>query len=214
MKLLIILLISALPLMAKEASSLDFFLNKSKHQEKKYVFNEYENIISGSAAFIIGNIGYLTSEGSVLKLTYTAIQTIGIINIGEGIYKANKPSVKSGFYHLLSNEKNKTISKDKIADSIMQTFAAEERAKRLSLFYSSALLSFQYFLNATIYDSPGNLKNIYIFLGGVNAIIASYSALYKKENETFYYGNNLDIYPFALKLKEQDLFGLNLAMSF
>ena len=193
---------------------INFFIQQNKKEEEKYSFNQYENIISGVAAFSIGNIGYIASENSVLKLTYSAIQTIGIINVGKGIYQRNSPSVQKSFYKMLAKKKKKNLSKYKVADNLIETFAKEERAKRLSLFYSTGFLSLQYILNATIYDSPDRVKNIYIFLGGVNAIIAAYSGLYKGDYESYHFGEGIDINPFALKIGDDDRFGANLTYSF
>jgi hypothetical protein len=199
---------------AQKKDSMKFFVNKSKESETQFQFNKYENIISGAAAFVIGNVGYVLTDSSVLKLSYTGIQTIGIVNIGRGIYKLNTPTVETSFYNLLNNEKVKGYSKKSLSNKILGIFAKEERAKRLSIFYSSAFLSFQYLLNATVYDSPGKLKNIYIFLGGVNALIAVYSGTYKNDYEKFYYGEKIDLKPFAYHDGQQGIYGAQFAWTF
>jgi hypothetical protein len=198
----------------KKIDPINFFIKQYESKETKWSFNEYENIISGTAAFIIGNIGYATTDSSVLGISYSAIQTIGIINIGQGIYKMNSPSIEGSFKDLLTNKRVKAYSKPKLAKHLIKIFGEEERAKRLSLFYSSSLLSIQYLFNATVYDSPGNVDNIYIFLGGINAIVATYSAFYKSDYEKALLGDNIDLNPFAFKTKEADLYGLQFVYNF
>ncbi|MBF0298100.1 MAG: hypothetical protein HQK51_05230 [Oligoflexia bacterium] len=176
--------------------STNFFVQQNANIEKKYLFNPYEKIISGVAAFLIGNIGYYTSSSSVLKVAYTGIQTVGIINISRSIYAANSPSLEKSFYNLMTNPTVESYSKKDLSINLLQIFAQEERAKRVALFYGSTFITAQYAINAFVYKSPGNLKNIYIFLGGVNALVAIYSAFYKGNYEKYYYGNSIDIKPF------------------
>lgn len=198
----------------KKDSYLSFFEEKALTKKKKYRFNKYENIISGVAAFTIGNVGYLLTDSSVLKLSYTGIQTIGVVNIGKGIYKFNSPSFEFGFHEYLKSKGNSKFSAEEVAENVIRLSAQEERAKRLSLLYTSSFLSVQYFLNAFIYDSPDKIKNIYTFLGGVNVIVALYSTFYKGDYEKRYYGEKLDISPFFIPKKDAFKGGLALNMRF
>lgn len=197
-----------------EKDSIKFFSEQAEQKENAYKYNRYENIVAGLSAFVIGNVGYLLTDSSVLKLTYSGIQTIGIINIGRGIYKSNSPSIEESFHQILSNEKIKGVTKRGLSNHLVRIFAQEERAKRLSIFYSSAFLATQYALNIAIYDSPERIENIYIFLGGVNAIVAAYSAFNKGEYESFYYGNKIDLNPLVQKSSLEDRYGLSLALRF
>ncbi|MBF0360137.1 MAG: hypothetical protein HQK49_03960 [Oligoflexia bacterium] len=180
----------------QKIDSINFFVQQNAKAEEKYLFNPYEKIISGVAAFLIGNVGYYTSTSSVLKVTYTGIQTVGIINIGRSIYASNSPSLEKSFYHLMTDSSVDSYSKKDLSLNLLHIFAQEERAKRIALFYGSSFITAQYAINAFVYKSPGNLKNIYIFLGSVNAIVALYSALYKGEYEKYYYGPSIEIKPF------------------
>jgi hypothetical protein len=198
-----------LPLFARAAESpaekeqalnkraFEFFQKNAQQETSRYAYNPYENIISGIAAFVFGNVGYLTTDSSSLKVTYSAVQTIGIINIGQGIYKAQAPSVDRSFRDMLAEDKTKSFTKERLAGNLLKLFAQEDRAKRLSVFYSSGFLTVQYAMNATIYKSSGQLKKVYLFLGGVNVIVALYSAFSKSKYEEAYYGGELDISPFA-----------------
>ncbi len=187
--------------MATSSSDSDFLLKQNKDQKEDYTFTPMENAISGFAAFSIGNIGYFSSKSSTLKMVYTGIQTIGIINIGKGIYQSQSPSLKKGFYQLVNNKQSPTISKEELAKELIRINAQEERAKRLALFYSSTFLTAQYTLNATLGSPPGRLKNAYFFLAGVNALIALYSGPFKRDYEKHYYGDSFDINPFAYQDK-------------
>jgi hypothetical protein len=199
---------------SRTTKSISFFAEQAKKEDNKFAFNQYEHLISGVAAFAIGNIGYLATDSSVLKLAYSGIQTIGIINVGRGVYQRNSPSLKKSFSKILSNKKVKGYSKPRLSKELLKIFAQEERAKRLSLFYSTSFLTLQYLMNATIYDSPDRVKNIYIFLGGINAIVAAYSSLYKSDYEKFYYGDDIDLNPFVLALPGETQMGLSLAIRF
>ncbi len=194
--------------------SIQFFTNKNNKKINSYKYNPYENIISGAAAFVIGNVGYIVADSPVLKLSYTGIQTIGIINIGRGIYKYNSPSIEKSFHKMMTDKKINVYSKSKLADNLLSIFAREERAKRLALFYSSSLLSFQYFLNALVFDSPEKLETTYLFLGGVNLIVSAYSALYKSDYEEHFFGKNLDLSPFLVRTKKVKAAGLRVSYSF
>lgn len=198
----------------KRIDPIEFFVEKEAAKPDKFTFNQYENIISGGAAFLIGNVGYMLTDSTVLGLTYSAIQTIGVINIGQGIYKMNSPSVERSFKELLTNEEVKGYSKKRLAGNLVTIFGKESRAKRLALFYSSSLLAAQYTLNATVYESSGKLKNVYIFLGGVNAIIAAYSAFSKSEYEEYLFGEDIDLNPFAFSSGQGSTYGATLTYSF
>lgn len=188
-----------------------FFQSNGERESKvsTFKYNQYESLISGVAAFIFGNVGYLTTSSSSLQLTYSAVQTIGIINIGQGIYQAQAPSMDASLRGILTEEKMKNFSKEQLAGRLLRVFAQEDRAQRLSIFYSSSFLTLQYAMNATIYKSSGQLKKIYLFLGGVNAIVAVYSALSKSKYEEAYYGSKFDISPFVtMDTPSQPAYGL------
>lgn len=198
----------------KKKDPIGFFSELSLNKKKKYKFNPYENIISGTMAFVIGNVGYYLTDSSSLKLTYSGIQTIGVINIGQGIYKINSPSIETSFYKMVKTKRISKYSKKTLAKNIIKIFAKEERAKRLALFYNSSILSVQYLLNATLDEPPGRLKNIYFFLSGINAIVATYAAIYKNDYERYYYGDEWDFSPFAFKNSSSEYYGVKVGFSF
>jgi len=198
----------------KEQKSLDFFVEQAREADNRYVYNRYEDIISGVAAFVIGNVGYYFSNSGSLQLSYAAVQTIGIINIGQGIYKLKSPTIKTSLSRLLTDPKKKTYSKDALARELLEIYADDDRAKRLSIFYGSSFLALQYLLNATVYDSVGKIKNVYYFLGGVNVIIAAYSGMFKSDYEKRFYGDDLDVSPFVYRLNDQDHLGALISLSF
>lgn len=215
MKLLItLLLLATTTLHAKDINYSDFLLKEHEKNAKDFKYNRYENFISGVGAFVLGNVGYLLSDGSVVKLSYAGIQTIGIINIGQGIYKLNATTPEKKFAGIMAEKSRSTYTKDALAKDLLELYAQEQRAKRLSLFYSSTFLSIQYILNASVYESPGKLKSVYLFLGGVNGIIATYSAFFKGSYESLYYGKELDLAPFAYEIAGVVAPGLIISMSF
>ena len=195
-------------------SSIDFFKEKNKKIKSEFRFNRYENLISGLTAFTIGNIGYITSNSEVLKLTYSGIQTIGLINIGRSIYKMHSPSINKRFEKFVTDENVNSYSRKDVADELVDIYGREDRAERLSLFYSSSILAAQYFLNTLVYETPEALESTYLFLGGVNTIVAIYSALYKSDYEKHLFGDDLDLNPFFFGNSEQQLLGLNMTYRF
>lgn len=222
MKVLLIgLLVFSLSLNAKEMAktsapqttqarpATQFFSNEAKSKEKIYRFNPYETIFSGAIAFVIGNVGFYTTKSSVLKLGYSGVQTIGIINVGRGIYDVNSPSVEGELYQYLMKDNFPGVSKEGLSMKLIHIFAQEERAKRMALFYGSSLLTVQYFVNSFVGRTQPELKKIYLFMGGVNLLIATYSGLYKGNYEKKIYGTEFNIEPvFTATDKEAILGGL------
>lgn len=162
----------------------DFLKRKSLESKPQATFNEYEDIISGSIAFVIGNLGYFSTNSNTLKIAYSGVQTVGIIAIGHGIYDYYYPHFESRLLGLLNQKK---LTREGLADGYVSLLGEINRAKRLSLLWSSSLLTTQYALNAFVSrDVPQDMKDIYLFLGGVNAIIAVYSYLNISDYEQYY----------------------------
>lgn len=192
----------------------EFFLSEAKQKEKVYRFNPYETIFSGAIAFVIGNVGFYTTKSSVLKLGYSGVQTIGIINVGRGIYDVNSPSMEGDLYKFLSKDTFPGISKESLSIKLIQIFAQEERAKRMALFYGSSLLTVQYFVNSFVGNTQPELKKVYLFMGGVNAIIAVYSGLSKSNYEKKVYGKEFDINPVFAATDTEAIGGFTLTYAF
>ncbi|MCT4641138.1 MAG: hypothetical protein N4A33_02500 [Bacteriovoracaceae bacterium] len=218
MKTFIILLLSLLSISAyskkKKASSFEFLKKEALKSNKNYTYNKYENIINGSAAFIIGNAGYYSTDSQTLKLSYSMVQTIGILNIGKGIYDYYRPIQDKELYFLLKKNK-KSMNREKMATDIIEIFAKEERAKRLQLLWSSTFLATQYFINSVSGDTQKDLKEIYKFLGGINLIVIGYSYFYKSKYESFYYDKrkNLSFFPAIFKTSSNKTYA-GLAMNY
>jgi hypothetical protein len=174
--------------MASEKNAYEFLRNKSVETRPEVTFNEYEDIISGSLAFAIGNIGYFTTDSSTLKIAYSGVQTVGIIAVGHGIYDYYYPHFDSRLLALLSKKK---MTRGELANGYVGLLGEMDRAKRVSILWSSSLLTMQYAVNAFVSkDVPQDLKDIYLFLGGVNAIAATYSYFHKSDYEEFYLQQN------------------------
>lgn len=210
---LICLLFLSIQASAKESAS-DFFLKEAKLKEKVYRFNPYETIFSGAIAFVIGNVGFYTTKSSILKLGYSGIQTIGIINVGRGIYNVNSPSIEGELHGFLTKDSSTGISKEALSVKLIRIFAQEERSKRMALFYGSSLLTVQYLVNSFVGNTQPELKKIYLFMGGVNFIIASYSATSKSNYEKKVYGNDFDIRPIFTATDKEAVGGAVLTYSF
>jgi hypothetical protein len=191
-----------------------FFLNEAKLKEKVYRFNPYETIFSGVIAFVIGNVGFYTTKSSVLKLGYSGVQTIGIINVGRGIYDVNSPSTEGELYRFLTNDTNTGVSKEALSIKLIHVFAQEERAKRMALFYGSSFLTVQYLMNSFVGKTQPELKKIYLFMGGVNFIIATYSGINKSNYEKKVYGNEFNIQPIFSATDKESVGGAYLTYTF
>lgn len=186
---------------------------QSEKNSNRFRYNPYENIISGSAAFLIGNIGNLLTDSTLLKLTYSGVQTIGIINISRGIYEFNSPSLKQNLLKMATQDNDK-ISKKEFTYRLLRDMALEKRAKRLSLFYGTSFLALQYYANVFIFDTPDSIHNIYLFLGSVNLIASVYSALVKSDEEESFFGKSYDLHPFFIPVEDNFKIGVNLNIKF
>lgn len=168
----------------KHASAYQFLKKKSLESKPVHEFNKYEDIISGSIAFVIGNVGYFTTDSSTLKIAYSGVQTVGIVAVGHGIYDYYYPHFDSRLLELLSKKK---MTRGELSDGYVSLLGEMQRAKRLSLLWSSSLLTLQYALNSFAgKDVPQDMKDIYLFLGGVNAIVATYSYFNMSDYEEYY----------------------------
>ncbi len=184
MKWILILMLVSTSAMAEKLNAYQFLKQKSLENKPEATFNEYEDIISGSLAFLIGNVGYFTTDSSTLKIAYSGVQTVGIIGVGHGIYDYYYPHFETRLLDLLSKKK---MTRGELADGYVGLLGEMDRAKRISLLWSSSLLTMQYALNAFISeDVPQDMKDIYLFLGGVNAIVATYSFFNKTDYEQYY----------------------------
>jgi hypothetical protein len=185
MKIIFLLLILSFGAMAADNTSAYRFLKKKAEENKPVqVFNQYEDIISGSLAFLIGNVGYFTTNSQTLKIAYSGVQTVGIISVGHGIYDYYYPHFETRLLELLNK---KQMSRGELANGYVALLGEMDQARRVSLLWSSSLLTMQYALNAFVSDDISqDMKDIYLFLGGVNAIIATYSYFHRTDYEDFY----------------------------
>lgn len=149
-----------------------YLKNEVQNAEKPYRFNEYETIISGGLAFLVGNIGFYTTKSETLKFAYAGIQTVGIITVGQGVYDYYSPDQDKEMLGLLNTKK---LSRSQMADGFIALLGREERAKRLAILYGSSLLVIQYAANAYLSEIPSDIRDVYLFLGGVNVIVAGHS---------------------------------------
>ncbi|MBA2404729.1 MAG: hypothetical protein H0V66_08150 [Bdellovibrionales bacterium] len=171
----------------KKQNAYQFLKQKSLENRPEVTFNTYEDIISGSLAFLIGNIGYFTTNSNTLKIAFSGVQTVGIIGVGHGIYDYYYPHFDSRLLMLLSKKK---MTRGQLSDGYVGLLGEMDRAKRVSLLWSSSLLTMQYSLNAFVSkDVSQDMKDIYLFLGGVNAIVATYSYFHKSDYEEYYLQN-------------------------
>lgn len=209
--LLLLFSISSFAQTPKGQSAYQFLKQKSMENKPQVQFNEFEDIISGSIAFTIGNIGYFTTDSSTLKIAYSGVQTVGIIAVGHGIYDYYYPHFETRLLGLLSKKK---LTRGQLSDGYVSLLGEMERAKRLSLLWSSSLLTAQYALNAFLgKDVPSDLKDIYLFLGGVNAIIAVYSYFNISDYEDYYLHSREHTQVGAFALPEQQGYRAGLALT-
>jgi hypothetical protein len=184
MKLALLLLVFVSQVFASESlKPFKYLRQEVKSAEKEYQFNEYEAIIGGSLAFLVGNVGFYTTNSETLKLAYGGIQTVGIISVGQGVYDYYRPNTDQEMLNLLQQKK---LTRSSLADGFITILGQEERAKRLALLYGSSLLVVQYAANAYLSDTPKDIKDIYLFLGGVNLIVAGHSYLSRGKYERYF----------------------------
>ena len=166
----------------------DFFKqNSDELLKQQYRFNKYENIISGGIGLSIGMIGQFSTDSSILKIVYAGVQTLGVITIGHGYYLLKAPVLEQSISELTNTIGSSHKSSDEIAvefsDQMLSYFAQKDKAFRHSVVITSSLLSFQYFFNAFVDRPTKDLKNIYIYLGGINIMLAVYNLIDPSRNE-------------------------------
>jgi hypothetical protein len=171
------------------ADDLVFFKQQALKDKKEQSGYKYEDIISGGAAFVIGNVGYFTTSSTPLRLSYSLVQTVGIINVSDGVFHLNNPS-KNDYYHEMLRQfpdgQDKKRNVRFLSRNLIAITARSDRAQRLAMFYRSGLLAAQYIINTLDNKTSDDLKNIYYFMAGINLITASYSYFMKSEYEQYY----------------------------
>ena len=160
------------------AADLDFFkiqAEKAKASQSDY---KYEDLIAGGAAFVLGNIGFFTTDSTPLRVSYSLVQTIGILNISDGIYQMNNPS-RDEYYYQMFRQYPAKQNRDKdlryFSRNLIAITAKNDRAVRIARFYRSTLLTAQYLINTVDRRTSEDLKDIYYFMAGINVITAAYS---------------------------------------
>ncbi|MDA8791699.1 hypothetical protein N9N67_00565 [Bacteriovoracaceae bacterium] len=184
--------------------------NLEEAAERIY-FQEYENkdkprylqkIISGSAATIIGNLGYFNSDAYTLKLAYSGVQAIGVFNIGSGIkeyYEKDLNKLNKSFAKKIktkkTSKKNKLLSANDFYIHNLKAKAIKKRAKRNSILATTSILTLQYLTNIYVGKPEESLKNIFYFLAGTNVVIFSYNYYFESEEEKLIFGLNQNFSP-------------------
>ncbi len=89
-----------------------------------------------------------------------------------GIYDYYYPHFETRLLELLNK---KQMSRGELANGYLALLGEMDQARRVSVLWSSSLLTMQYALKAFVsQDISQDMKDIYLFLGGVNAIIATF----------------------------------------
>lgn len=195
-----------------------FLKEKAREGEHSFTFNQYEKVIGGGVAFLVGIIGNYTTESKVLKYAYSGVQTIGIVSGGQGLYDILKPNEDRMILNVMS--KARRVKKESLSKFVRYRYlrfkAQKDYAFRNSLMATSSFLALQYLSSAALdKDTPSSLKNIYYFLGGVNIIIALNSYFYPTDYEKeFERMNRLTMSPALYYLDNKSLLGFNLTLRF
>lgn len=206
--LLVCSLVSRAEVSQETIKPYNYLENEVANAESAYRFNQYETIISGAMAFLVGNVGFYTTSSETLRLAYSAVQTVGIITVGQGIYDYYSPDQDRDMLKLL---KQKKLTRSHMADGFISMLGQEERAKRLALLSGSGLLVVQYLANAYLSDVPRDIRDLYLFMGGVNVIIAGHSYFSRGKYERYLdYKSKVSWSPFL----GQDKAGLAVSLSF
>lgn len=171
-----------------------------------------KKIIGGIATFTLGNIGFFASPETTAKIAFSLFQTIGVIDIAQGIKSYYAPNQDAELYELATKvKKARRVDADRFSMEIIKIKAKEERAKRLATLYGSSFLAGQYLINSYVGSPPESLKNIYLFLTATNLMVAGDAYFSKSEYEE-YYGNKFSLTP-ILPIKAGEV-GLRISARF
>jgi hypothetical protein len=143
--------------------------------ERKYRYNPYENIFSGTISFLVGTVGYYSSNALDLKLVYALTQSIGVVTTGYGIHDYYAPRWNHELQQTLSGVHRSRNPRNFIAKRTINFLSAEHEAKNRSIMMTSGMLVISNSANILIDEPPNSLKNIFYFIGGVNLIIFLHS---------------------------------------
>lgn len=165
--------------------------------EKTYRINKYEEIISGSIALLTGTIGYYTTDSTTLEFSYGLMQSLGVFALSNGINKVLTPNLE--LEHFKTSKESLKVKKEKLptyySRRIIDIFAKQERAQRLSRFTVSSLLAIQYFTNVAFKEASDDIEKVYLFTGSVSGLIALYSYYTRSSYENFYEQQNSQFFP-------------------
>lgn len=171
----------------------DFLIKQIKNTDYKYSYFETEQIVSGMASSLVGIAGYHLSSNDSVKLAYSGVQAIGSTTVGFGLYNYLRPKRSEFYKNLVTLEGNK--NSEKKVNLILDYLAKEARAKRLAVIGSTGMLSLQFASNLIFDDPEKKLRNIYIYLGGVNLLALIYQTFVISGFESYQNSKKVSFHP-------------------
>jgi hypothetical protein len=164
------------------ASDYQTMIEQEQHAHETQHFSE--ELAGGIAALSIGLYGYYFDDrGVALRAVYAAAQTIGVLQIGESIYNANKPSIPLTTEEQLQQLENKQGSTADLREALGRAYRQDRLASSKKLAYASAILAVLYSINGQ-HEKARNatIANVYRFLA-FNAALVSGANFYKSYGE-------------------------------
>lgn len=141
-------------------------------QEARSQEKAFEQIVGGSAATAIGLYGYYNDDrGVMVKLSYGAIQTSGIVVLCRAIFALNDSSLLLAVNSEI--EKGPNVSSDRLRAAIANVQRQRQASTDLTLGTSASILGTMYLYNGYRSNSDETqLKNIFYFLGANMYLVA------------------------------------------
>ena len=130
-------------------------------------------MISGGLLLLGGIVGYNGVNGSVERLAYSVVQSIGVAGIGYGAYLYKVGSDDRAFYETVQNANGglPNLQKDLLFSSYKKIRAERKRNEKYIRMIAHSLVAAVNFYNASKADQSDLRQGLYV-LGGVNALVA------------------------------------------
>lgn len=144
-----------------------FMIDRQKEDE----ITGLSYLLSGALATIGGNIGYYSSSDSFSRGAYALTQSVGIVAIGYGASIYWNGNEFDSFYRAVRDSSLTPLQKTEILQKFLSNEKSQRERTRWIRMGTHALLAAVNFYSAS-QEKDKDVKSIFQFLGGVNALLA------------------------------------------
>ncbi|MBX3041298.1 MAG: hypothetical protein KF789_11385 [Bdellovibrionaceae bacterium] len=144
-----------------------FMIDRQKEDE----ITGLSYLLSGALATIGGNLGYYSSSDSFSRGAYALTQSVGIVAIGYGASIYWNGNEFDSFYRAVRDSSLSSAQKTELLQRFLSNEKTQRERTRWIRMGTHALLAVVNFYSAS-QEKDKDVKNVFQFLGGVNALLA------------------------------------------